>query len=73
MNSQFGKLNWKDLGKGLLMAILSSVLVALQGVLTTTPIVLNWKAIGTVAIVSCIAYLLKNLFQNTDGEIGKEK
>ena len=66
MSSIF-RLNWKDLVKGLIIAVLSSVLaVGIQDLQTGT---VDYKAILTVALSSCMAYLLKQLATDSDGKL----
>lgn len=61
------KLSWRDLVKGLLVAVLSSVLGMIAQSLGG---VIDWKAIGTVALSSCLAYLLKQLATDEQGKLG---
>lgn len=65
------KLNWADLLKGLIVAVLSAGLTFATQFFSTsgtgTPI--NWKAVGNVAAAAAIAYLLKNFLTNNQGEV----
>lgn len=72
MRSDFFSLNWRDLGKGLVVAVITAVLTyawtAIEaGGLTS----IDWNAVGTTAIISAIGYLMKNLVTNSDGEVAK--
>jgi len=60
--SNFLSLNWLDLGKGLLMAILTPVIVIIQQSLEAGVFTLDWKSIGLAAIGGGFAYLVKNFF-----------
>lgn len=60
--SNFLSLNWLDLGKGLLMAILTPVVVIIQQSLEAGVFTLDWKSIGLAAIGGGFAYLVKNFF-----------
>jgi hypothetical protein len=68
MNSTFLSLDLKDLSKGLLMAVLSSVLTIVYNTVEAGSLDFNWHAIGMAAITSGIAYLMKNLLSNSNGK-----
>lgn len=72
MRSDFLSLNWRDLGKGLIVAVISAVLTyawtAMEaGGLTA----IDWKVVGSTAVISAIGYLMKNLITNSEGEVAK--
>ena len=67
--SKIGKINFNDVVKGLLIAVSASVLAAAQQMLVTTPPQLDFKQIGTVALISAIAYLGKQLSQNSEWDL----
>jgi hypothetical protein len=73
MKANFLNLNLKDFGKGAIVAVLTAVLATLTTLLQTG--VLFDKAslpvIGTAALSAFIAYLAKNLFTNSQGQILK--
>jgi hypothetical protein len=71
-NSSFLQLNMKDFIKGLLVAVISAVLTIVYTSVQAGNLNFDWKAIGTTALTTAIAYLVKNLFQNTNGEIALE-
>jgi len=60
--SSLFSLDFRDLGKGLLVAIGGAVISAAQGSLQTGALTFNWKAIGGVAIAAGLSYLAKNFF-----------
>jgi hypothetical protein len=66
MKSKFLSLNWHDLKKGLLIAVLTPVLVELQSVLSTGSISVSVAQLGAIAASGLVAYLLKNLFEGDD-------
>jgi hypothetical protein len=71
MRSSFLSINWRDTFKGLLLAVITAVLTwayeALQaGTLFTKE---GLKAMGLVALSAFMAYIIKNFFTNTNGEI----
>jgi hypothetical protein len=74
MNSTFFNLNASDFIKGLLMAVLSSVITVVYQTIEAGSLVFDWKAIGTIALTSGLAYIMKNLFTNsTGGFLKREK
>lgn len=67
MKSTFLKLQWRDLLKGFVVAVITSVVATLytsfeQGSL---PTLAELKTAGLVGIGAGIAYLIKNLFTDT--------
>lgn len=60
--SGFLGLNLADIGKGLIVTVITAALTVLENMLTTTPIKISWGTVATVAGTAGIAYLLKNLF-----------
>lgn len=74
MNSSIFTINTNDLVKGLILTVLSSVLTLVYDVVNAGSLVFDWKHIGTIALTSAIAYLLKNLLTNSAGQfLEKEK
>ena len=55
-------LNVQDFLKGLLVAVISSVLVVLQSSLDAGNLKFNWHAIAVTATAAGVGYLLKNFF-----------
>ena len=66
MKSKFLSLNWHDLKKGLLIAVLTPVLVELQSVLSTGSFGVDPVQLGAIAASGLVDYLLKNLFEGDD-------
>ncbi len=60
--SKFFSLNWRDVAKGFLMAVLTPVVVIIQQSLEAGIFILDWKSIGLSAIGGGVAYLAKNFF-----------
>jgi hypothetical protein len=56
-----GKINWIDVLNGLIVAAVTGGLTVLENALTSSPIVINWKAVGVAALAGGVAYLVKNL------------
>jgi hypothetical protein len=72
--STFLNLNSSDFIKGLLMAVLSSVITVVYQTVEAGSLVFDWKAIGTMALTAGLAYIMKNLFTNSTGKLfAKEK
>lgn len=74
MRSDFFSLNWRDLGKGLVVAVITAVLTyawtAIEaGGLTS----IDWKVVGSTAVISAVGYLMKNLITNSQGEVAKKE
>lgn len=71
MNSPFLKLNFNDLIKGVIVAILSVFLTAILQILESNSLP-TWeqlKSIGMVSLIAGASYLIKNLLSNTNGEV----
>lgn len=60
--SKIFQLNWLDLVKGLMMAILTPAVVIVQQSLEAGTFTFDWKIIGLAAVGGGIAYLVKNFF-----------
>lgn len=73
MQSPFGQLNWADFGKGLLIAVISSVLTIIYTTIQSGSLTFDWKAILTTAAASALAYISKNLFTNSNNQFGQSE
>lgn len=71
MPSDFLKLNWEDFGRGLVVAVLSAVITYLYQAVQTSFTTLDFATLGQVAITALLAYLLKNLTTNSNGDLLK--
>ena len=70
MKSTFLHLNLKDLGKGLVVAGLTSAShVAYTSLQASTPIDIHSAA--TTGVLAMVAYLIKNVFTNSKDELLK--
>lgn len=65
MNSQFFKLNNYDLIKGGIVSVISAILTLLLTQIQSGQI--DWKAVYTVALISAISYILKQLGTDQNG------
>jgi hypothetical protein len=55
-------LNFRDLAKGLLVAVGGAVIAAVESSIQAGTLTINWKTIGSVALASGLSYLAKNFF-----------
>ena len=69
MGSTFLTLNSTDFLKGLIMAVLSTVITVVYQTVEAGSLVFDWKAIGTMALTTALAYIMKNLFTNSTGKL----
>ena len=67
--SKFMSLNSSDFLKGLLMAVISAVISVLYTSAQSGTLSFDWKAIQFAAVTAALAYLTKNLFTNSQGQI----
>ena len=74
MNSPIFTLNTSDFLKGLIMAVLSTVITIVYQTVEAGSLIFDWKSIGTMALTTALAYIMKNLFTNSAGKFfGKEQ
>lgn len=65
-NKQY-TLNYRDLLRGLLIAVITAVLTSALDALNVGGIDnLNWKSIGVIGLTAGISYLVKNYFTPTE-------
>lgn len=72
-NSKLFSWNLKDLGKGLILAVLTGFTTALYQTLATphVPTAAEFKIDIMAAVTAGISYLIKNFFSNNEGQIAK--
>jgi hypothetical protein len=58
--SSFLSLNWRDAGKGAILAILTPVITIITQSLNSGSLTFDWKAISITALSAFLAYLVKN-------------
>ena len=70
MRSKFLNIDYKDLAKGFVTSFFTAVLTAIVVVINTGTIPTNLEFIGIlkIAFLSGIAYLIKNLFTNSEDD-----
>ena len=72
MQSSLFRLGWADLGKGLLVSILTAMLLYLQTAMTATGFTftnINWLALANVAGAAGVGYLIKNFVSDDQGTL----
>jgi hypothetical protein len=69
--SGFLSLNWKDLGKGLIVAVIGAVVTPIYSSLEAGSLVINWKQVLTIGLTAGLSYLLKNLFTPAQTVVNK--
>lgn len=69
--SKYGKLNWQDFLKGLGLSVSSAILASIQQIVAVDGNFDNvsYKGITTVALITLIAYLGKNLSTNSEDKL----
>jgi hypothetical protein len=72
MQSTFLTLGSKDFLKGLVLAVLTAVITIVYTSIEAGSLAFDWKAIGMTALSSALAYIMKNLFTNSEGELLKK-
>lgn len=66
ITSEQWSVNWRDVGKGALVAVITAVLtVVLEAIQEGGLNAINWPTVGTVAISTLAAYLLKQFTDPT--------
>ena len=73
MNSTFLNINLNDLGKGLILAVLTSVLTVIYTTVQAGNLTFDWSLIASTALTSALGYLLKNLLTNSEGQTFKKE
>lgn len=73
MKSSFFTLNWKDIVKGFITAVIAALLTAAYQAIQEGTIAFTWVFWQPILITSVgagIAYLIKNLFTNSSDQFG---
>lgn len=63
--SKQGSLAWRDIARGLVMAILTPAVLIVQQSLEAGILTFNWHSIAMASVAGGIAYLVKNFFEPT--------
>ena len=68
MKSNFLNLNFKDILKGLLTAIITAISAYIyEAIQSGNLTAIDWKFVGSTALIAAIGYLTKNLLTNSEG------
>lgn len=73
MKSSFLTLGTKDFIKGLVVAVLTSVITIIYTSLQAGVLEFDWKLIASTGLSSALAYILKNLVTNSNDELLKKE
>ena len=69
MNSNFLNLNLIDMLKGLLTAVITAISAYIYEAIQSGDLTaIDWKFVGSTALIAAVGYLFKNLLTNSDGE-----
>jgi hypothetical protein len=72
MNSSFLTLNTRDFVKGLFIAVITAVITVVYTTIQTGTLFFDWKVISTTALSAALAYIMKNLFTNSNDQLLKK-
>jgi len=67
-SSSFFTLGWRDLGKGIIMAVIGAVVGVVYGMINAGNFTLDWTAIWHSAVAAAVTYLFKNLMTNSSDQ-----
>lgn len=81
---KFLQLSWADFGKGLILALITSIVMSLKTIVLGDPSAIppvvghfpigsDWIAIGIAAFGAFVAYLGKNFLTNSDDKFLKKE
>lgn len=68
-NSKLFNLNLNDFLKGLLMVLLTAIITTLYQNFVSVPPKVDWQLVLNNSILSGLAYILKQISTNSDGNI----
>lgn len=72
MDSSFLTLNTRDFVKGLFIAVITAVITVVYTTIQTGTLSFDWKTISTTALSAALAYIMKNLFTNSNDKLLKK-
>lgn len=70
MTSEFLSINFKDIGKSIVVAVITAILVFVQQLIKDKGLdwnITDFYQILDIAILSALGYLAKNIFTNSEG------
>ncbi len=62
-------LGLKDIGKGLVVAIIGALAAFIQTSISAGSLTFDWQAMGKIALLAGLSYLTKNLLTNNKDQI----
>lgn len=75
MNSKLFDLKWREVGRGLAVAVFGAVITVvytgLQSGLTVFEI--DWQAVGNTALIAGLSYVMQKFLRNSNDEILKKE
>lgn len=60
--SNLFSINWNDVAKGLLMAVITPAIFLIQQAIENGGFVFDWQKIGMASVAGGVAYIIKNFF-----------
>lgn len=57
-----GKLNWRDVGKGLIVTVIGAVVALIGTSIDAGNFVFEWAPIWHTAVAAGVSYIIKNIF-----------
>jgi uncharacterized membrane protein YvlD (DUF360 family) len=72
MQSNFLRLGLKDIGKGLVVSVLTAVVLYIQAQVADPNFsfaTVNWAVFGQIALSAGVGYLVKNVFSDSEGRL----
>jgi len=68
-NSNLGTINWSDLVKGLILAIITGVGEYIYNILNSGTFNIDFRAVGSLALKIFVCYLIKQILTDRTGEM----
>jgi hypothetical protein len=75
MKSDLFKLDWKDIGRGFLIAVISSAITSLYATISSgsLPTLAELQTAGLVGLGAGLAYIIKNVLTNSEDKLLKSE
>jgi len=76
MDSQFLRLNFKNIANGLIVAVMTAILMAVQAMITNPDFSVfaltfaDFKVLANIGAIAGGGYLVKKFFSTSDGKVG---
>ena len=72
MYSEFLRINFKDISKGLVIAVLAAIFASMAEIMQSPDFSMatfNYDAVIKIAVITSLSYLSKNLISDKDGRV----